>query len=383
MAADTNYQHDRIRLAYLSADFHNHATSYLINELFELHDKSKFEIIAISFGPDRLDEFRMKLAGSVTQFIEVQNQSDFEVARLLRDREIDIAVDLKGYTRDSRPGILAFRPAPIQVNYLGFPGTMGADFIDYIIADRFVIPPAERVCYTEKIVYLPDSYQPNDSKRRIADHTPTRAEAGLPETGFVFCSFNNSYKIGPVVFDCWMRLLHRVAGSVLWLLGSNDAMIRNLRRSAEYRGIAPDRLIFAPRIGLADHLARHRLADIMLDSLPYNAHTTASDALWAGLPVLTCAGSTFAGRVAGSLLTAIGLPELIARSPADYEALALALDPDRLAALKAKLAQNRPFSALFDADRYRRHIESAYESMYARHRRGEAPAEFAVTPLAR
>jgi protein O-GlcNAc transferase len=380
-----NDHHDKIRVAYLSADFHSHATSYLINELFELHDKSKFDIIAISFGPDSEDEFRKKLVGSVTRFIDVQHQGDFDVARLLKELEIDIAVDLKGYTRDSRPGILAFRPAPIQVNYLGFPGTMGADYMDYIIADRVIIPPAERAFYTENIVYLPDSYQPNDSRRRIGEHTPIRAEVGLPETGFVFCSFNNSYKIVPAVFDSWMRLLHRVAGSVLWLLESNAAVVRNLQHSAENRGIAPDRLIFAPRIGLEDHLARHRLADLMLDSLPINAHTTASDALWAGLPVVTCAGSTFAGRVAGSLLMAIGLPELITQSLEEYEALALALalDSGRLAALKSKLAQNRRISALFDTDRYRRHLESAYETMHARYQKGEPPAEFAVPPLAR
>ncbi|MGB8841525.1 MAG: tetratricopeptide repeat protein [Aliidongia sp.] len=377
------YRHDKIRIAYLSADLCNHATAYLTAELFERHDQTRFETTAISFGPRHGDEFGVRLENAFGRFIDVTGRSDRATALLLRELEIDLAVDLKGYTRDSRPGILAFRPAPLQLNFLGFPGTMGAAHIDYILADRFIIPEAHQDFYSEKVVYLPDSYQPNDSKRRIADHVPSRAEAGLPETGFVFCSFNNSYKITPTMFGLWMSLLHRVAGSVLWLLADNATAIDNLRRSAAQHGIAPDRLVFAPRIAAADHLARHRLADLMLDTLPCNAHTTASDALWAGLPLVTCAGTSFAGRVAGSLLMAARLPELIAGTLDDYAALALDLaqNPDRLAALKVRLARDRNSLPLFDSDRFRRHLEHAYETMWQRQQRGEPPSSFAVPPL--
>jgi len=376
------YRHDRIRIAYLSADFHDHATSRLMVELFETHDKSRFETIAVSFGPDLRDGLRARLERSFARFIDVGEKGDYDVALLLRALEIDIAVDLKGHTGKGRPRISSFRPAPIQVNYLGFPGTMGAEYIDYIIADRFVIPEDHHSFYSEKVVYLPDSYQPNDSKRLIGDYRPTRAEVGLPDVGFVFCSFNHNYKITPLVFDIWMRLLHQVEGSVLWLLGGSPAAIRNLRREAENRGIAPDRLVFAPRMKQEDHLARHRLAGIMLDTLPVNAHTTASDALWAGLPVVTCMGAGFAGRVAASLLNAVGLPELSTETLADYAALALELarNETMLAAIKAKLARNRDTYPLFDTDRFRRHIESAYETMWARHQRGEPAASFAVAP---
>ena len=376
-------RHDRIRVAYLSADFHDHATAYLTAELFELHDKSRFETHAISLGPERDDEWRIRLAKAFTRFHDVRHRGDRDVASLLRTLEIDIAVDLQGHTRGSRPGILAYRPAPIQVNYLGYPGTMGADFIDYILADRITIPQDQRPFYTEKVIYLPDMYQPNDPRRRIADNTPTRGEAGLPEGGFVFCSFVASYKISPPTFDSWMRLLAKIEGSVLWLLAGNADAVRNLRRNAQIRGIAPQRLVFAPRMKLEHHLARHRLADLFLDSLPINAHTTASDALWAGLPVLTCLGSSFAGRVAGSLLNALGLPELIAETREEYEALALDLaqNTDKLAALRAKLARNRQTHALFDTDRLRRHIESAFATMLERLQRGALPASFAVAPL--
>jgi protein O-GlcNAc transferase len=375
--------HDKIRIAYLSADFHEHAISYLMAELFEIHDRSRFATTALSSGPAGASPFRARLEQAFDRFIDVKTESDRDVALLMRKLEIDIAIDLNGLTRGGRPGILAFRPAPIQVNYLGFPGTMGADYIDYILADRHVIPAEQSSFYAEQIVYLPDTYQPNDSKRRIGEPVPSRAEAGLPETGFVFCSFSNTYKITPPVFDVWMRLLGQVEGSVLWLLGDTPVAMDNLRRNAEARGIAPQRLIFAPRMTLEDHLARHRLAGFLLDTLPYNAHTTTSDALWAGLPVVTCQGSSFAGRVAGSLLRAAGLPELITESLEDYEALALDLarDETRLAAIKAKLAHNRESCPLFDAARFRRHIESAYETMWARHLRGERPAGFAVAPV--
>jgi protein O-GlcNAc transferase len=377
------YKHDKIRIAYLSADFRDHATSYLLAGLFEQHDSERFETVAVSFGPAIPSNMRTRLEAAFRQFIDVRRANDRAISSLLRELEIDIAVDLMGYTKDCRPEILASRPAPIQVNYLGYPGTMGADFIDYILADRFVIPDNQRQSYSESVVYLPDTYAANDSKRRIADQTPTRAEVGLPETGFVFCSFNNSYKITPYVFDIWMRLLGNVEGSVLWLLATNTSAVENLRREAEARGIQSDRLVFAPRVKLEDHLARHRLADLFLDTLPCNAHTTASDALWAGLPLVTCLGSTFAGRVAGSLLNAIGLQELITRALTDYEALALRLaqDRDALAAIKATLAQNRYSYPLFNTSRFRRHIEAAYVTMWQRYQAGEPPVDFAVEPI--
>lgn len=377
------YRHDRIRVAYLSADFHNHATAYLMAGLFERHDRQKFEITAISFGPDIQDEMRARLQTAFESFIDVRDQGDREVALMLRNMEIDIAVDLKGFTADCRAGIFAHRPAPIQVNYLGYPGTMGTDYMDYILGDRWVIPVEHRSYYTEKIVYLPDTYQVNDCTRAIAESKLTRKEAGLPEAGFVFCCFNNNYKITPEVFGIWMRLLERAPHSVLWLLDSNPASTRNLRREAERRGIAPERLVFAPYAKMDEHLARHRLADLFLDTLPYNAHTTASDALWAGLPVLTLAGDAFAARVAASLLAAAGLPELITHSVERYEALALQLAENALllADVRARLDRNRTTCPLFDTGRFQRHIESAFVTMWERYQCGELPAGFAVAPV--
>lgn len=377
------YTHGRIRVAYLSADFHDHATAYLMAELFELHDRERFEIVALSFGPDSQGPMRRRLLRSFDRFVEVRAKSDREAAALLREMEIDIAVDLKGFTTDGRPGILAQRPAPVQVNYLGFPGSMGAECVDYILADHCVIPIEHEGFYSEKVARLPDSYQPNDAQRRISETTPARAECGLPASGFVFCCFNNNYKITPDVFDVWMRLLNEVGGSVLWLLEDNAAVARNLRSEALRRGVAAERLIFAPRLELDKHLARHKLADLFLDTLPYNAHTTASDALWAGLPVLTCMGTTFPGRVAASLLNAVGLPELVTENLADYEALALKLarSPDLLAGIRARLWRNRSDHPLFDTKRFCSHMESAYTLMWERHQRGDTPASFAVPPV--
>lgn len=368
-------RHDRIRLAYLSADFHNHATAYLMAGLFELHDRQRFEVTAVSFGPNVSSPIRWRLEKSFDRFVDVQAMNDLDVARLMLALEIDIAVDLKGFTRDARPGILALRPAPLQVSYLGYPGTMGADYLDYIVADRHTLPEAHTAHYAEKVVWLPDSYQVNDARRPIAERTPTRLELGLPDKGFVFCSFNSPYKITPPIFDVWMRLLQAVHGSVLWLLGGNAVAEKNLRREASVRGVSPDRLVFAPRMELADHLARHRQADLFLDNLPYNAHTTASDALWAGLPVLTCMGESFASRVAGSLLHAIGLPELIARNLKEYESLALELATHRakLTTIRDKLDENRLSHPLFDTDRFRKNIESAYIEIWKRHQQGLAP----------
>jgi len=377
------YTHERIRVAYLSADFHQHATAYLMAELFELHDRGRFEIVGMSFGPDDGSPMRARLQAAFDRFVDVRGMTDEQAARLLREMEIDIAVDLKGYTQDARFGILAHRPAPVQVNYLGYPGTMGADFIDYIVADAVIAPSDQQAHFSERIVHLPDCYQVNDRHRAIAPDTPTRSQCGLPETGFVFCSFNNNYKITRAVFAVWMRLLQAVPGSVLWLLQDNGAAQGNLQRQAQAHGVDAARLVFAPRMPLDVHLARHRLADLFLDTLPINAHTTASDALWAGLPVLTCLGQTMVGRVAGSLLHALGLDELVTSDLAQYEAAALRLarNPEELAGLRARLAQGREQGALFDTQRFARHLESAYRTMWERSQAGQAPAPFAVERL--
>jgi protein O-GlcNAc transferase len=383
LCAKSHYRHDRIRLAYISSDLQDHATAYLMAGLFEGHDRTRFEVTAVSLGPDQPDAMRLRLKTAFERFVDARRHSDLEIARLLRELEIDIAVDLKGYTQGGRTGIFALRPAPVQVNYLGYPGTLGADYIDYILADRCVIPEEHYAAYTEKVVYLPDTYQVNDSARIISAQTPGRTGAGLPEQGFVFCSFNNSYKITPPLFEIWMRLLRSVEGSALWLLGDNTAATRNLRQAAAARGVAPERLIFADRVKVEDHLARHRLADLFLDTLPYNAHTTASDALWVGVPLVTCLGTTFAGRVAASLLQAVGMPELITQSLEEYEALALSLatDPVRHANIKATLANNRTTHPLFDTDRFRRHIEAAYATMWEQCQQGKPPASFAVDAI--
>jgi len=370
-----------IRVGYFSADFFNHATSWLIAGLFEKHDRSKIESIAFSFGAARSDEMVERLTAGVDRFIDVRNKSDLEVASLARSLEIDIAVDLKGYTTDSRTGIFAAGAAPLQVNYLGYPGTMASEYFDYLIADEIVVPMGDRDCYSEKIVYLPDSYQVNDSRRVISDRVFDRAECGLPPKGVVFCCFNNNYKIMPETFDSWMNILRHVDGSVLWLFADSPRAASNLKKEAEARGGAAERLVFAEHMPLPDHLARHRLADLFLDTAPYNAHTTASDALWAGLPVLTRAGETFAGRVAASLLNAIGLPELIASSVQAYEALAIELGrrPERLARLKRKLARHRLTTPLFDTEQFARHMEAAYVAMYDRYQAGLAPDHLAVS----
>ena len=377
------WRHDKVRIGYLSADFRQHAVAYLMAELFERHDRSRFEIIGVSFGADDKSEMRKRLVAAFDRFYDVREKSDKEVAKLLHDLQVDIAIDLMGYTMDSRSGILAYRPAPIQASYLGFPGTMGAEFIDYIIADKTVAPFEHQPFYTEKVVHLPDCFQVNDRNRKIAVQTPTREETGLPAEAFVFCCFNNNWKITPTIFDVWMRLLSRIEGSVLWLSQSNDTAVRNLRGQADARGIETSRLIFAPRVlRLDDHLARHRLADLFLDTLPFNAHTTASDALWAGLPVITQLGEAFAGRVAASLLNAIGLAELVTHSIEDYEALALRLakHPTLLEGYRHRLATNRLTHPLFDTDRFRLHIEAAYLKMWEIWQRGEQPRSFAVEP---
>jgi protein O-GlcNAc transferase len=375
-----NYDHKRIRIAYLSADFHAHATATLMAGLFEAHDRNRFETFAISLGPHDASAMRRRLVDAFEHFLPVAEKNDADIAKMLREKEINIAVDLKGFTDGGRPGILARRPAPLQVNYLGFPATMGAPYIDYIIADPCVIPVEQQLHYSEKVAYLPGTYQPNDSSRDIAQAAPSRESAGLRQSGFVFCCFNNSYKITPEIFDIWIRLLRDVEASVLWLLEDAPAVTRNLKREAAERGVNAERLVFAPRVAPPEHLARHVLADLFLDTRPYNAHTTASDALWMGLPLVTCPGDTFPSRVAASLLQAIAMPELVTSSLGDYEELArsLARAPERLAAIKGKLARNRETSPLFDVAQFTRHLESVYTTMWDRQQRGEAPASFAV-----
>jgi protein O-GlcNAc transferase len=358
------YRHDRIRLAYLSADFHQHPTAQLMADLFERHDRDRFEVTAIAFGPDDNSAMRHRLVAAFDRFEDVRSLGDLEIAELLRAREIDIAVDLNGHTHEARPGIFSHRPAPVQVNYLVYPGTTGADFMDTILADRIVLPRDQQPFFSEKIVHLPDSYQANDATR-VLPPAPSRAEAGLPRNGFVFCCFNNSWKITAPVFDIWMRLLGQIPDSVLWLLESPAA--DNLRAAARARGVDAGRLVFAPKSPPGQHLARHQLADLFVDTLPYNAHTTCSDALWAGLPVVTCYGKAFHGRVAASLLKAIDLPELVTMSPEKYEELALELakNPAMLKATREKLARNRTNAPLFDSERFRKAIEAAYEAMLA------------------
>ncbi len=374
----------RIRVGYLSRDLFAHATAFLAVELFERHDRARFETFAYSYGPDDGSDMRRRLVEAFDHFVEVGDLSNEDAARRIRADGIDILVDLKGYTFGCRTEILALRPAPVQVNYLGYPGTMGAPFIDYIIGDAVVTPLAAAPLYDEKIVQLPGTYQPNDSRRAIAAQVPSRAACGLPESGFVFCCFNNTYKITPDVFAVWMRLLAAVPGSVLWLFEANGVARDNLQYEAGALGVDPGRIVFAPRAEPADHLARQSHADLVLDTLPYNAHTTASDALWAGVPLVTCAGESFASRVAGSLLHAVGLPELVTHTLAEYEALALALarDPQRLAALRARLAANRADADLFDATRYARGLEAAYERMHALRCAGKPPEAISVAPEA-
>jgi predicted O-linked N-acetylglucosamine transferase (SPINDLY family) len=367
----------------VSSDLGNHAVSLLMAGVFELHDRARFETTAISFGGDDSDEMRPRLKGAFEHFVDASPKDDREVARLMRDLEIDIAVDLNGFTKGARTSVFARRAAPIQVNYLGYPGTLGAAYYDYILADRFVIPEQCFEFYSENVVRLPDCFQANDFRRRAADRTPSRSEMGLPERGFVFCCANNSYKITPAMFDAWMRILRGVPESYLWLVGGRPSVVANLRKEARARGVDPERLVFAEPAPYAQYLSRYRVADLFLDTLPFNGGTTASDALWAGLPVLTCPGEAFAARMAGSLLSALGLQELIAGSLVDYEALALRLarDPERFAGLKRLLASARDASALFDTDRFRRTLEKAYTAMWRRYQDGEPPASFDVDRL--
>jgi predicted O-linked N-acetylglucosamine transferase (SPINDLY family) len=385
--AGEHYAHERIRVAYLSADFREHAVAHVAAGVFEQHDRGRFETIALALQahphPSRMRE---RLRAAFAQFYDVSALSDREAAQLLRRLEVDIAVDLTGHTTGGRPGILAFRPAPIQVNYLGFPGTLGAPYIDYLIADPIVIPAHEEPAYLERIVRLPHCYLPNDARPAAAPaNPPTRSANALPEHGVVFCAFNNTYKINPDLFSVWMRLLQRTPESVLWLRAAEPLVTVNLRREALAWGIAPERLVFAPYLeDLEQHLARYALVDLFLDTLPYNAHATANDALRAGVPVITCRGSTFAGRVAASQLTALGVPELITESLPEYEALAarLASDPQARVQLRAKILAHQSTHPLFNTSLYRQHLESAFLTMHQRHQQRLPPQGFEVAPNA-
>jgi protein O-GlcNAc transferase len=373
----------KLRVAYFSTDFRDHAISHLIVHLFECHDRTRFEWFACALGAPATDAMGARVAAACDHYTHVAGRTDANIAAWARDEGIDIAVDLNGFTGACRPSIFAHRAAPVQVNYLGFPGTMGCDYMDYIIADATVIPPEDYAHFAEKVVVLPGCYQPNDNTKEMVDAataTSTRAIMKLPAGAFVFACFNNTFKITPDVFDVWMRLLLNTPASVLWLLKDTDDARRALEREAHLRGVDPARLVWAERMPMAGHLARHVHADLFLDTFHYNAHTTCSDALWSGLPVLTLAGSTFASRVAASLLLTIGLPELVTRSVDKYErtALSLAASPPRLAHLRERLIRHRAASPLFDTPLYARRIETAFDAMWDRHRRGLAPDHIRV-----
>lgn len=371
---------ERLVVAYVSADFREHPVSYLLAGLLEAHDRSRFQIVGVSIGPADDSAIGKRVRGSFDHVIDGTRCSDAEVATLMRELDVDIAVDLMGFSGGARPPIFAHGAAPVQVNYLGFAGTLGTSYHDYIVADREVIPETHRIHYSEKVVYLPHCFQPNDVKRAIPA-TAARADHGLPPSGFVFCCFNTPYKISPAVFDVWMRLLHQVEGSVLWLPDGGEATIRNLRSEAAARGVGTDRIVFAPRMpDMADHLARYRVADLFLDTLPYNAHTTGSDALWAGLPLLTCRGNSFASRVAASLLRTLDCPQLITGNLRDYETKAreLALTPGLLSEIRARLERNRTTSPLFDTQRYCWDLETAYVMMRERWAQGAEPDHLAI-----
>ena len=353
--------HDRVRVGYFSSDFYLHATAYLLAEVLELHDRGRFEIFAFSYGPDDASPMRARLKQACEHFVDIARDPDDIAAQRIRDAGLDILIDLKGYTMGARPAILARRPCPLQVSWLGYPGTMGADFIDYLIADSFIIPPEHEPFYSERVLRLPHCYQPNDRKREIAN-PHARAYYGLPSNAFVFCCFNQPYKITPEIFACWMRLLQGVPGSVLWLLEDNRWATANLRRAAKAHGIAAERLVFAPKIPLAEHLARYRAADLALDTLPYGSHTTASDALWAECPLVALCGETFAARVSGSILAACGLPELVTHTLDDYERLAyrMATDTSYRDETRTRLAAAKSSAPLFDAPAFTRALEEIY-----------------------
>ena len=373
----------KIRLGYFSADFHNHPTAYLIAELFECHDKERFELYGFVFGRNAPDEMRARLEQSFDQLLDVEDKSDEEIARLAREMEIDIAIDLKGFTKEARPKIFMYGAAPIQISYLAFPGTMGLSCFDYVIADPILIPEKHQDGMVEKIIYMPDSYQVNDRTRPISPVIRSRKDLGLPESGFIFCCFNNNYKITSTVLDGWVRILQSVEESVLWLYEDNPFAVANLKKEVSARGLSVERLIFAGRMDSANHLARYKNADLFLDTTPCNAHTTASDALWAGVPVLTIAGESFGARVAASLNNAVGLSDLTVETQAGYEALAvqLALSPERLREIKARLENNLLTAPLFDTPLFTKNLEAGYVEAFERYQRNLPPDHIYVSTL--
>jgi protein O-GlcNAc transferase len=373
-------RHDRIRVGYFSTDLGNHPVTHLLAGMFERHDRSRFEVFAFSFGPDRQGPWRDRAVKAFEHFIDVRSRSEQEIAAMARELEIDLAIDLNGYVGDCLPQIFAERAAPVQASYIGYLGTMGAPFMDYLIADPVMVPEGSRRFYSEKIISL-HSYQCNDDKQKVPDKPMKRQDFGLPENGFVFCSFNNNYKILPAVFDSWMRILKAASHSVLWLYVANGTAVESLKSEAEKRGVDSRRIIFASEVPYDDHMARQRLADLFLDTHPYNAGATASLALRAGLPILTRLGEAFAARMGASLLTAVGLPEMIARTPEEYEARAihLATHPVQMTAVREKLAGNLPTCALFDTERFTRNIEAAYVAMYERSQNGLPPDHIDVS----
>lgn len=366
---------DRITIGYVSADFHSHATSWLLCEALENHDRNSFRTIAYSFGPNDQSETRKRIEKSVEEFKDVRSLSCYEISQKIYADEVDILVDLKGYTKSSRTEIFAYRPAPIQVNFLGFPGTMGAEFIDYIVVDEFILPPDSQGHYSEKPIWMPHCYQPNDSKRKVAELSRTREDLGLPLKGFVFCCFNNPYKITPSVFIAWMKILSAVPESVLWLLKGNNKVVDNLHLMAANCGIDPQRLVFADKLTNSEHLDRYRYADLFLDTFPVNAHTTASDALWLGLPVLTLTGTSMISRVAGSLLRTLNLEDMITSDLTNYQALAIALakDPAKLSSIRSRLNQQIHRSPLFKGFDFIRHLEKGFGEIYRNATLGEPP----------
>lgn len=368
----------RLRIAYVSADFHEHATAFLAAELFELHDRERFEVLAYSYGPDDGSAMRQRLVKAFDRFRDIRSVPLDAVARCMADDGVDIMIDLKGYTKQTRLDLLSRRLAPVEVSYLGYPGTIGCPHMDYVIGDRFVTPPEHQPFYAERLAILPDAYQINDRRRPLPEQVPSRGDCGLPEDGVVFAAFNTAYKISPTMFGFWMRILKRVPGSVLWLFEANPLAAGNLKAQAQAQGVDPARLVFAPPRPLADHIARYRVADLALDTLPYTGHTTTSDALWAGCPVVTCLGATFASRVAASLLNAAGLPDTVTRSLGEYEdvAVALAGDPDRRAGFRKRLEDGRMTAPLFDSRRFTRNLERAYQVMWSLHKAGRPPQGF-------
>jgi len=367
-------RHEKIRVGYYSPDFRNHPVSYLLAGVFESHNKEKFELIGFSMGTQVADEMRIRLEPCFSQIIDISSKSDLEVAKLSRELNIDIAVDLCGLTHGARPSIFAYRAAPIQIGYLGYLGTLSAGYMDYIIADQVLIPNDLQNCYSEKIIYLP-SYQANDDKRKISDRAFIREDLGLPNKGFVFCCFNAAYKITPSIFNSWIRILENVPESVLFLYVDNESAKNNLLERLELAGLDKNRLVFGGALSYADYLARYRVADLFLDTSPYNAGTTASDALWAGLPVITFMGSSFSSRMGASLLNALDMSELIAASQEEYEYLAirLARDSTKMAEIKRKLVANRLTTSLFNTKQFTKNLESAYLTVYERYQNGFSP----------